>query len=69
MSEPAQDPNDPPQWRSYLMPGTDVLRTIAELTDPTAVAIFERIVSADGETALRPRILRTFCGLEPRNRP
>jgi cell filamentation protein len=53
MTEPTQDPNDTPQWRSYLMPGTDVLRTIAELTDPTAVAIFERIVSADGETALR----------------
>jgi cell filamentation protein len=53
MSEPAQDPNDSPQWRSYLMPGTDVLRTVAELIDPTAVAIFERIVSADAETALR----------------
>jgi cell filamentation protein len=47
------DPTRTPQWRSYLMPGTDVLRTIAELTDPTAVAIFERIVSADAETALR----------------
>lgn len=53
MTEPTQDPNDTPQWRSYLMPDTDVLRTIAELTDPTAVAIFERIVSADAETALR----------------
>lgn len=53
MTEPPQDPNDTPQWRSYLMPGTDVLRTIAELTDPTATAIFERIVSADAETALR----------------
>jgi cell filamentation protein len=53
MSELAQDPNDSPQWRSYLMPGTDVLRTVAELIDPIAVAIFERVVSADAETALR----------------
>lgn len=53
MTEPTHDPNDTPQWRSYLMPDTDVLRTIAELTDPTAVAIFERIVSADAEAALR----------------
>ncbi len=28
------------------MPGTTVLRTVAGLTDPTALAIFERIVSA-----------------------
>jgi cell filamentation protein len=53
MSEPVQDPNESPRWRSYLMPGTDVLRTVAELSDPTAVAIFERIVSADAEAALR----------------
>ena len=56
------DPNLSPAWRSYLMPGTDVLRTVAELTDPVAVAIFERIVSADAETTLhqsteRPRTL------------
>lgn len=53
MAEATQDPNESPQWRSYLMPSTDVLRTVAELTDPTAVAIFERIVSAAAETALR----------------
>jgi fido (protein-threonine AMPylation protein) len=35
------------------MAGTDVLRAVAELIDPSAVAIFERIVSADDETALR----------------
>jgi cell filamentation protein len=35
------------------MPGTTVLRTVAELTDPAAVAIFERIVSADAEAELR----------------
>jgi len=53
MSRPVQDPKESPQWRSYLMPGTDVLRTVAELIDPTAVTIFERIVSADAEAALR----------------
>lgn len=58
MSEPVHDPNESPQWRSYLMPGTDVLRTVAELTDPTAVAIFERIVSADAEAALRQHTAR-----------
>jgi cell filamentation protein len=47
------DPNQSPEWLSYLMPGTTVLRTVAELTDPTAVAIFERIVSADAEAQLR----------------
>ena len=36
------------------MPGTDdVLRTVAELTNPVAVALFERMVSADAETTLR----------------
>src|SRR5262245_41052492 len=46
------DPNQSPEWLSYLMPGTTVLRTVAGLTDPTAVAIFERIVSADAEAKL-----------------
>lgn len=49
----ASDPNQSPAWRSYLMPGTDVLRTVAELTNPVAVALFERMVSADAETTLR----------------
>lgn len=47
------DANQSPAWRSYLMPGTDVLRTVAELTNPVAVALFERMVSADAETTLR----------------
>ncbi len=47
------DPNQSPAWQSYLMPGTDVLRTVAELTNPVAVALFERMVSADAETTLR----------------
>lgn len=46
------DPNQSPEWLSYLMPGTTVLRNVAELTDPAAVAIFERIVSADAEAKL-----------------
>ena len=49
---PPADPNQSPEWLSYLMPGTTVLRTVAELTDPAAVAIFERIVSADAEAKL-----------------
>lgn len=49
----AVDPNQSPAWLSYLMPGTDVLRTVAELTNPVAVALFERMVSADAETSLR----------------
>ena len=58
MADPAgdtaqpSDPNQSPEWLSYLMPGTTVLRTVAELTDPAAVAIFERIVSADAEAKL-----------------
>jgi cell filamentation protein len=51
-SAPPSDPNQSPEWLSYLMPGTTVLRTVAELTDPAAVAIFERIVSADAEAKL-----------------
>lgn len=47
------DPNQSPAWQSYLMPGTDVLRTVAELTNPVAAALFERMVSADAETTLR----------------
>src|SRR3954454_674895 len=35
------------------MPGTDTLRTLAELTDPVAVALFERMASADAEVTLR----------------
>src|SRR3954447_27029730 len=35
------------------MPGTDTLRTLAELTDPVAVALFERMASADAEGTLR----------------
>ena len=50
---PPSDPNQSAEWLSYLMPGTTVLRTVAELTDPAAVAIFERIVSADAEAKLR----------------
>jgi len=46
-------PDQRPEWRSYLMPSTDVLRTVAELADPMAVAIFERVVSADAEATLR----------------
>lgn len=49
---PPPDPNQSPEWLSYLMPGTTVLRTVAELTDRAAVAIFERIVSADAEAKL-----------------
>lgn len=49
---PPSDPNQSPEWLSYLMPGTTVLRNVAELTDPAAVAIFERIVSADAEAKL-----------------
>ena len=49
---PPSDPNQSPEWLSYLMPGTTVLRTVAALTDPAAVAIFERIVSADAEAKL-----------------
>jgi cell filamentation protein len=42
------------------MPGTDVLRNLAELRDPAAVAIFERLVSGEAEATLhrdtdRPR--------------
>jgi cell filamentation protein len=47
------DPTQTPAWRSYLMPGTDVLRTVAELSSPVAVALFERMVTADAETTLR----------------
>jgi cell filamentation protein len=56
---PPVDPNQSPEWLSYLMPGTTVLRTVAELTDRTAVAIFERIVSADAEAKLRQDTDRT----------
>ena len=56
---PRQDPNQTPEWLSYLMPGSTVLRTVAGLTDPTAVAIFERIVSADAEAALHADPNRT----------
>lgn len=48
-----RDPSQAPEWLSYLMPGTDVLRTVPELTDPTAIAIFERLVSANAETEIR----------------
>jgi cell filamentation protein len=41
------------EWLSYLMPGTRVVRTIPELTDAVAVAVFERVVSADAEVTLR----------------
>lgn len=55
MTDPAasSDPTRAPAWQSYLMPGTDVLRTVADLTNPVAVALFERMVSADAETTLR----------------
>lgn len=56
---PPAAPNQSPEWLSYLMPGTTVLRTVAELTDPAAVAIFERIVSADAEAKLHQDTART----------
>ena len=57
MSEPTDpppvNPEETPAWRSYLVPGTNVLRNLGELTDPAAVAIFERIVSTQAEADLR----------------
>ncbi len=49
MTEPDSDAS----WRSYLMPGTDTLRTLPGFDDPVAVHLFERITSADAETTLR----------------
>jgi hypothetical protein len=53
MSDPTGDPIQEPAWRSYLIPSSDVRRTISELTAPVAVAVFERIVSGDAEVRLR----------------
>ena len=62
MSEPSDpppvNPRETPAWRSYLVPGTTVLKNLGELTDPAAVAIFERIVSAQAEAALREALDR-----------
>lgn len=53
VSAAGRERSQAPEWLSYLMPGTDVLRTVPELTDPTAIAIFERLVSANAETEIR----------------
>ncbi|HZC53044.1 MAG TPA: Fic family protein, partial [Mycobacterium sp.] len=55
-------PENNAAWRSYLMPGTDTLRTLPGFDDPVAVTLFERITSADAETRLRstPDRPRTF---------
>ena len=45
--------DDDAAWRSYLVPGTDTLRTLPGFTDPTAAALYERITSANAETELR----------------
>lgn len=47
------DPLQDSAWRSYLKPGTNVLRTVPDLTSPFAVAFFERMVSANNEATLR----------------
>lgn len=47
------EPDGDAAWRSYLMPGTDTLRTLPGFDDPVAVHLFERITSADAETTLR----------------
>lgn len=45
---------DPDQaWASYLIPGTDTLRTLPGILDPAAARLYERIVSTDAETTLR----------------
>jgi cell filamentation protein, protein adenylyltransferase len=45
-------------WRSYLMPGTNTLRTLAGFNDQVAAALFERITSVDAETTLRKTVDR-----------
>lgn len=41
-------------WESYLVPGSpDALRNSAGLTDPVAIAIFERVTAAQAELELR----------------
>ena len=47
------EPESSEAWLSYLMPGTDTLRTLPGFYDPVAVALFERIASVDAETTLR----------------
>jgi cell filamentation protein len=47
------EPESSEAWLSYLMPCTDTLRTLPGFYDPVAVALFERITSADAETTLR----------------
>jgi cell filamentation protein len=47
------EPENTDAWRSYLMPGTDSLRTLPGFWDPVAVLLFERITSAGAETTLR----------------
>lgn len=39
------DPSAETASQSYLIPGTSVLRNNAGLTDPTALAVCERVVS------------------------
>ncbi len=60
MSEPA---GGSAAWESYLVPGSgDALRNSAGLTDPVAIAIFERITTAQAEQELRinPAHARSF---------
>ena len=40
------DPEKSEAWRSYLMPDTNTLRTLAGFADPVAASLFERITSA-----------------------
>jgi cell filamentation protein len=53
MTDPTGRAAQDPAWRSYLMPGSDVVRTVPELISPVAVALFERMVSGDAEVRLR----------------
>ena len=52
------DPEKSEAWRSYLMPDTNTLRTLAGFADPVAASLFERITSADAETTLRTTVDR-----------
>ena len=58
MSDPVADPAQSPAWQSYLVPGTDVLRNLAELSDPSAAAIYERLLSGQADAAIRCSIDR-----------
>ena len=52
------DPENSEAWRSYLMPDTNTLRTLAAFADSVAASLFERITSADAETTLRTTVDR-----------